>query len=278
MRTIVYQSYRTHDVPDWITQCMATVKAWAESKGFDYQFIDDRLFDYVPEWYKQKAKGHKLLITDLARLEVARECLSNGYRRSVWVDADVVVFDGGRFDVSISEEFAFCREVWLRKQEVWGVTLPFLRSDIKVNNAVMVYVKDNSMLEFYRTACMRLINTMPSRFDGGYVSTTFLTWLNKRVPLPLLTNVGLFSPLILHDLAHGNDRYIRKYMRRFGSHIYAANLCGTFSNGRYMGKEMNDFVYGRAVEELVATKGEAVNRHLENNLPSLPNLCILETQ
>jgi hypothetical protein len=44
-RTVVYQSYRTRDVPAWIATCMHTVRAWAASRGFDYRFIDGRLFD-----------------------------------------------------------------------------------------------------------------------------------------------------------------------------------------------------------------------------------------
>ncbi|MBI5473019.1 MAG: hypothetical protein HY961_11810 [Ignavibacteriae bacterium] len=278
MRTIVYQSYRTHNVPAWITRCLSTVEAWTDRKKFEYKFIDDSFFDLVPDWYKQKANGNKLLITDLARLEAAREFLSNGYERTIWVDADVVIFDAERFEVDVAEEYAFCREVWVHKARPFGVTLPITRISNKVNNSVMVYVKNNSMLEFYRSACERLITTMPSRFDGGYVSTTFLTWLNKRMPLPLLANVGLFSPVILHDLATGKDRYVRMFMQRFGSHIHAANLCSTFNNGRYMGREMNDGVYDRAIAALIGSCGDVVNKHLEKELPSLPNLRILATQ
>jgi hypothetical protein len=33
--TIVYQSFRTHDVPPWIEACMDSVRAWTRARGYD---------------------------------------------------------------------------------------------------------------------------------------------------------------------------------------------------------------------------------------------------
>ena len=52
---------------------MKSVRDWAEVRGYDYEFIDDKIFDLVPEWYLKKAEGKITLITDLARLELARQ-------------------------------------------------------------------------------------------------------------------------------------------------------------------------------------------------------------
>ncbi len=46
MKTAVYQSYRTRDVPAWVNRCMQSVRAWADAQPFDYRFIDDRLGRY----------------------------------------------------------------------------------------------------------------------------------------------------------------------------------------------------------------------------------------
>ena len=45
MKTLVYQSFRTSDVPGWVTRCMKSVRGWAADRGFDYQFFDDRFFE-----------------------------------------------------------------------------------------------------------------------------------------------------------------------------------------------------------------------------------------
>jgi hypothetical protein len=92
MKTIVYQSYRTQQVPPWITTCMGTVRAWADQQGFDYRFYDDGFFEYAPQWFRDKAQHGICPVTDLARLVVARELLAQGYERTVWVDADLLVF------------------------------------------------------------------------------------------------------------------------------------------------------------------------------------------
>src|SRR5258706_16177245 len=90
MRTVVYQSYRTNSVPTWITRCLESVREWAKCQGFDYVFIDDRLFEYAPQWYRTKVKDDILLISDLARLKLAKEFLDQKYQRTIWVDADVL--------------------------------------------------------------------------------------------------------------------------------------------------------------------------------------------
>src|SRR5271155_4687165 len=91
-QTVVFQSYRTQNVPKWIVGCMETARGWAGMRGFDYQFLDDRFFDRVPAEFRARTTD-KLILTDIARLLVTRELLEGGYERVVWIDADVAVFD-----------------------------------------------------------------------------------------------------------------------------------------------------------------------------------------
>ena len=262
MKTVVYQSYRTTNVPPWITRSMESVKSWAAMNGFEYRFIDDRFFDYVPQSYREKVKNHMLPITDLARLEVAREFLDAGFDQTIWVDADVIVFNQAKFNVETKEDFAFCREVWIRRLILFGITLPVTRCDHKVNNAVMVFKKSNSILDFYRNSCYALAENMPRKFDAGYVSTTFLTWLHQRRPLPLLTNIALLSPLIMNDLANGTDKYAQLFMKEFAYPVYAANLCHTMNSGTYMGVRTSNAVYDAAIDCLIESEGQILNQYL----------------
>jgi len=93
MKTVVYQSYRTRDVAPWLATCQASVRDWAARAGHDYRHYGDELFDRVPDWYRAKAGSLVLPVSDLARLVLARELLAEGYDRTVWVDADLLVFD-----------------------------------------------------------------------------------------------------------------------------------------------------------------------------------------
>ena len=111
-KTVVYQSYRTSDVPDWINRCMQPVGERAASQGYCYRFIDDRIYVYVPEWYHRKVSDNILLVSDLARLMIARDLLGEGFSRTIWIDADVVIFEPGLFTIDITEGYAFCRETW----------------------------------------------------------------------------------------------------------------------------------------------------------------------
>ncbi len=47
-----------------------------------------------------------LLMTDLGRLELAREFLDHRFERTIWVDADIVVFNAAKFKVEVND-FAF---------------------------------------------------------------------------------------------------------------------------------------------------------------------------
>ncbi len=262
MKTVVYQSYRTSNVAPWITRCMESVKSWSILNGFEYRFIDDRIFDYVPSSYKEKARNNMLLMTDLGRLELARELLDEGFERTVWVDADVIIFNPPKFSVDIKEDFAFCREVWIHHPKLFGVTLPITRCNFKVNNAVSVFTASSTMLDSYRMSCHSLVENMPRVFDPGFVSTTYLTSLHKQNPLPLLTNVALLSPLVLHDLANGGGRYARLFMEKFAYPVYAANLCSTMNNGKHMGIRIHNGMYDGVINRLLETKGGILNQYL----------------
>jgi hypothetical protein len=256
---------------------MSTVNNWASSLGADYSFIDDHLFDYVPDWYKEKVNNDILPVSDLARLEVAKELLSKGYDRAIWIDADVLVFHPQLFTINITGNYAFCREVWLEKLRWKESLLETLKKgggwhsgscDHRVNNSVAVFVRGNLMLDFYIDACKFIIKDAQGDISRWSVGTYFLTNLYRVHAFPLLNNVGLFSPPVLRDLANGKGPYLRVQTREFGTPVYAANLCGSSAGKEIDGKVIiNDQIYEQAIDKLMATKGAIVNRHL-NNLTS----------
>jgi len=81
---------------------MRSVEEWAKARGFGYERHGDEMLDLAPDWYRDKASTVArgiCLVADLGRLVLAREYLRRGVGRVIWVDADVVVFDPGAFDL-----------------------------------------------------------------------------------------------------------------------------------------------------------------------------------
>lgn len=263
MKTIVYQSYRTHNVPSWINTCMQTVKKWATLKGFDYEMIDDKLFDYVPDWYKEKAQGKIQPISDLARLELAKQFLLKGYERTVWIDADILIFQPEKLNINNREEYLFCREAWIELEAGSTVEESKIVCSSKIHNALTIFTQNNSFLDFYIYVCKEIVNNNQGKLSSIEVGTRFLTNLHQIFPLHLFNNIGLFSPLNMYALAQEKRYFTQEYVRLLGFPIYGANLCASFRNTSYQGIDMNDQVYEIVIEKLLETKGELVNQYFE---------------
>jgi hypothetical protein len=127
--TLVVQSSPAH-VPAWIDRCLATVRAWAPA----YEHVGDELLDLAPGWVHDAAAacGSVLPVTDVARLELIRRRLADGWDRVVWLDADVYVFAPDHLDVEVDADVAVCVERWVTGAPGGGLqALPW------VNNAAL---------------------------------------------------------------------------------------------------------------------------------------------
>ena len=261
MKTIVYQSFRTENVPAWIDACMATVRIWAQQQGFDYRFFDDRFFDLVPSSLRPRASEHKCLLTDFARLVAARELLAEGYDRVIWVDADLVVFDPEKFVIAITSGHAFCREVW-HDFTLFG--RPYFK--LTVNNSVSVFCRDQQLIDLYLKAATAILSsTQP--LSAVSIGTEWLHQRQATDPSPLLTNVGILGPEMMYRYLHDDAHFLRPYLRYQTSPVYAANLChsklGTVY--RFAGVaepwELDDKCLGALISRLCADRGASLNAH-----------------
>ncbi len=241
---------------------MGTVRAWAEARGYDYEFFDDSLLERVPAWYRSKVQGQMCPMTDYARLVVARELLARGYERTVWVDADVVVFAPERLDVEVTDSFAYCHELGLNIDEQ-GVP-KFWTS---VNNAISVFVKGNVYLDFFIDAAERTamaLDVVPKIA----ISTRFLTRLRQTLPFQLLMNVGLFSPLVMNDIAKGTHVALPAYGAALKAPLACANLCGSMvGDGQRQGVLVTDSDYAAVVARCLETRGDVVNQFITQAIP-----------
>ena len=253
MKTIVYQSYRTQQVPAWITTCMGTVRAWAAQQGFDYRFYDDAFFDRAPQWFRDKAQQSVCPVTDLARLVVARELLAQGYQRTVWVDADLLVFAPQQLRVDLVQDFSFCHELW-----VWVDAAGALQLAHRVNNAITVFCAGNVQLAFFIDACLR-IGRHKAQIGKLDVGTKFLSGLRAVLPYPLLENVGMLSPRMLQEIAHGQPLHLRRYAQGLLAPLACANLCGSLQGRPLQGVVPDDALYATVVGALLSSRGEVVN-------------------
>ncbi len=218
--TVVLQSYRTTQVPDWVARCLASVEAWATDAGYDYRFLGDELFDAIPERYRMRA-GHSMqLMTDLGRLLLARETLTAGADRAIWLDADIAVIAPQRFAVPEGDRLA--RELWVEPGADGAIVV-----SPRINNCACAFTRDSTLLPFYIDACQQLVRDAVGTIAPTTVGTAFLTALDRALPLPTIDGVGLWSPFVLRDVAAGGGRYLDA-LRANDPPYAAVNLCASF--------------------------------------------------
>ena len=251
-RTVVYQSFRTSNVPAWMTACMESAKQWAQASGFEYRFYDDQFFGFCPPWYREQVSNHILLMSDLARLVAGKALLDEGFERVIWVDADLLIFAPSAFKVHADTPFAFCRELWVGWENGKFVGWP------RVNNAVCTFARGNSFLDFYIDAAQRIVR-QALKLDPLSIGTTFLTGLHALMPIPQIQSVGTFNPILMDYLAQGRLEPLSEYRTKFANPIAAANLCGSFSGKTVQGVLMSEAIYAGAVSQLLGDPGRTIS-------------------
>lgn len=247
--TVVFQSYRTREVAPWIAQCLASVKQWALGRGHDYHFAGDEFLALAPDWYRAKAGAEICPVTDLARLLLAKELLARGYELAIWVDADVLVFDPAAMALSIPRGFAFTDETWVY---AGPNDVPVVEHN--VNNSLTLFARQNQHLDFFIDACYRIARARP-QLGKCAVGTNFLSNLRRILPFPVVEIAATLSEPLLREIADGDrTTFLAAHGQELTQPVVCANLCASLAHG-------DATIYERAVERLLASRGEILNRY-----------------
>ena len=252
MKTILLQSYRTHDVPAWMAASMASVRAWGQGQGWDYEFMDDAFFTLAPDWVRERCAGNLYAVTDLCRLAWLQSKLKQGFERAIWADADLLVFAPRTLRIAAGLGHGFASELFLKvmpggsAEPVYGV-----------NNALMAFERGDPMLDAYLDAChARLRALPPGPVPRTALGPAILTELAAKHGLKRIEGVGLFSLAVMQDVARGDGAVLREYLRLSRVRPAAANHCHFLRNATPIAQRPQfDAVYDQAVQRLLATEG-----------------------
>ena len=191
----------------------------------------------------------------------AKKFLNQGYDQTIWMDADVVVFDPDNLNIETTEEYLVCREVWLDTEDDQNLGEGTLFCTEKVTNSLVYFTQKNSFLDFYIYATKSILKNQTGRLSRLAVSTKFLSRLYEIMELPLFPNMGLFSPILMHAIVEDKTEIIELYTKALKSPIYAANLCLSFRNQSHKGIMVTDKLFEQLIDKLLQNKGEMINRY-----------------
>jgi hypothetical protein len=246
MKTLVLQSYRTRAVPRWLKTCHSTVKDWASGAGYDYRFVGDELFDYIPGWFEQKCKGQMLPITDLGRLQWMERLMREGAARVVWVDYDVVILDPS-FRVPQNLSVLFTKEKYIKRAPDGRL----VQVDA-INNSIMMIERGSPFLQFLIGAILARARRIVGRVHPGFAGTRLLTDLATVFEPPLLREVAFISPTVLTDLARGSISSLNMLAEPEHGGCAVAHL-NRSAGGRYSdGIHLTDRLYESALNRLIS--------------------------
>jgi hypothetical protein len=219
--TLVLQSHRQPLPLTWLQSCLDSVSNWSENNHFDYRFIGDDLFDFVPDDLLEKTARQRVIATDLARLYALQNEILAGYETVVWCDADFLIFNPEQF-VLPETNFALGREVWIQHDSDNR-----LRAYRKVHNAFMMFRQGNSFLEFYADTAERLLRLNTGPMPPQFIGPKLLTALHNIVICPVLESAGMLGPLVIKDLLRGGGPALDLFRQKSAEQIFAANLSGS---------------------------------------------------
>jgi hypothetical protein len=252
MKTLIIQSYRAHDVPEWIARCMASVRGWAKDQGFDYQLAGDDSFQLCGADYLAAVGDNVRSITNLSRLILVQQAHAAGYDRAVWLDADILVFAPDRLRIELSERYGFAREVWMVRDgdSNW-------RAEAGVNNSVFACMAGEPDLAWL-IGTLRHIALHRQITTNYQVGGEVIKGLRASLAFQALEQFGMFSPDIVAALARGDAAPLHPQARFHGAPVYAANLCA----GAQYGAWADATAALAAIDALERTGGEIVNAWL----------------
>jgi hypothetical protein len=230
------------------------VQNWAAFHGHDYSLAGDEFYELCgPEYLARGAKNPQA-ITNLARLVATRQRLDAGYRRVIWMDADMFVFNPAKlvFDFtaeSLTTGYAFGREVWVSRDpsDVAQVTRP------RAHNAAMLFTPSAVDLDMLITLIRHIVakRQIVANFQIG---VHLLRGLQYSLMFPTFSHVGMFSPVLLRALAEHDEKVLQLYGRAYRYQAYAGNLCLSLKD------QTTEGVIWDAMDQLEVAAGEAINK------------------
>ena len=233
-KTLVIQSHRQPLSVSWIARCIDSVKSWTSLNKYEYQFIGDELFDYVPASLLDKTKNQRVIATDLARLNALQDYLKRGYDTVVWCDVDFLIFIPNEFTLP-NESYVLGREVWI---QLGGKNSQKLIANVKVHNAFMIFRQSNSFLDFYADTVKRLLTCNEGPMPPQFIGPKLLTAIHNVAQCPVLETAGMLSPLVIKDIANGKGSALDLFRQKSPQAIVAANLCNSlFEKGEFSVEE-----------------------------------------
>jgi hypothetical protein len=238
---------------------MDSVRGWAAEHGHAYRF-SPRFFDRAPAWFKQRCAPETGPLTDVARLYLMQELFDAGEEFVVWVDADVLVFDPSAFEIAPRSGFTVIEEVTVGEDALGREFV----SPRGVNGAVLGARRSHPMFRRYFDEVENVVRNHPAGpIPRTIAGPVLLTRLTQGAAIDRLTTVGLFTPGLLAQIAAGQERLPRLFARQFGHRVAAANLCH-FIRGEVPASSVDryDAVMQAAIDCLIRSRGEVVNRHL----------------
>jgi hypothetical protein len=243
--TLVIQSHRSPLPYPWLEDCLASVQSWAAGRRYDYRFLNDALFDSLPEDLRRKTEDQRVIATDLARLRALGEGLDEGFATVIWCDADLLIFDPERLTPN-DDSYALGREVWVQREG------ERLRAYVKVHNAFMSFRSGNPFLDFYQDAAERLVRAHSGPMAPQFVGPKLLTALHNIVRCPVTETAAMVSPLVAQDLLAGGGAALALFCKRSPEPPAAFNLCASLVANAELGSGrveqliellQNDFVW-----------------------------------
>ena len=238
--TLVVQSHTSPLPSAWYERCIGSVRGWADTKGYDYRWLGDELFDEIPGPLRATIRHRPVVASDLARLIVLENALAAGYARAVWVDADVLVLDPAGLELPEAGAL-FGREVWVQQSDAGR-----LKVYRKVHNAFMAFSAGNPVLPFYRWSAERILrryDTAAEPMVAQLIGPKLLTLLHNAIGFEVLEAAGVLSPLVVRDLLDGGGRALERFLAGSEVQPLAVNLCGSsVVRGDLTNREMDGLV------------------------------------
>lgn len=224
--------------------CLISVQGWASMWGYEYRFVDDALFSYVPSNLRKKFIAQPVVLSDLARLRLLQHALTVGYDRAVWLDADFLVFDADRLQLSDTRH-AVGREVWVQKNN------NKLKAYKKVHNAFMVFTRDDSFLPFYTDVAEDFLLRAQAPVVPQFIGPKLLTAQHNLTELSVCEQAGMLSPLCLRDILHGGGPALDMMKAQHTAEVAASNLSASYEGKAVDGVLNDEATYLQVVECLL---------------------------